>query len=108
MQIVPAVAVEHLTTSKVLRGFVPAPEPRIVVLVSVLLLAAILVPFDVRSSAEDASSFGLRAKGPRTYEGANVHTNAVVDVRLPTDRLLVQWLPADENVVGRLAFENSW
>ena len=57
-------------------------------------------------AAQDA---GVRAAGVQRacgHERADVHPHAVVDVRVPADRLLVQWLPAHEDVVGRLAFED--
>ena len=40
-------------------------------------------------------------------ERSNVHPYAVVEVRVPADRLLVQRLPAHVNIVGRLALADQ-
>ena len=60
------------------------------------ILAAIFVPVDLRGPAQDAGF----------DEWADVEADAIVRVRLPADGLLLQWLPADEDVVGGLTFEN--
>ena len=57
------------------------------------ILAAINTPLDVGVLAEDAGR----------HEGADVEADAVVEVGVPADRLLGERLPADEDVVGRLA-----
>ena len=44
--------------------------------------------------------------GLRSQERTDVEANAVVDVRLPADRLTIQRLPAHEDVVGRIALDD--
>ena len=97
---------KSLPPAKVLRSLVPAPEPGIVRLVAGRFLAAILVPFDLRRGAQDAGVGAASVERPRGHERADVDPHAVVDVRVPADRLLVQRLPAHEDVVGRLALED--
>ena len=55
-------------------------------------------------TAKDAGAFLSDIGGH--HEGADVHANAVVEIGLPADRLLCERLPADEDVVGRFAFED--
>ena len=57
-------------------------------------------------AAQDAGVGAAGVQRARGHEGADVHPHAVVDVGVPADRLLVQRLPAHEDVVGRLAFQN--
>jgi hypothetical protein len=59
--------------------------------------AAVFAPLDVRALAEHVGN----------HERADVQAHAVVQVRVPADGLLLQRLPADENVVGGLAFEDE-
>src|SRR5881396_2262610 len=61
------------------------------------LRTAILSPLDL----------GVLAEHLGHDEGANVHANAVVQVGLPADRLLVERFPAHEDIVGGLAFEDE-
>ena len=72
---------------------ITVPEPRELVLGALGFLAPVLGPLDVRPLAEDV---GLE-------ERADVHPDAVVEVGVPADGLLGEGLPADENVVRRLA-----
>jgi hypothetical protein len=69
------------------------PEPGILLLGTLGLIAPVLGPLDVRGLSEDA----CLDKGP------NVHPDAVVEVRVSADRLLGKGLPADEDVVRRFA-----
>src|SRR5271157_3489587 len=59
------------------------PEPGILLLGTLGLVAPVLGPLDVRGLAQDA---GLD-------EGPNVHPDAVVEVRVPADRLFRERLP---------------
>ena len=61
------------------------------------IFAAVDAPFNFRGFAKDAGF----------DEGADVHPHAVVEVGMPADGLLRERLPADEDVVGRLAFEDE-
>ena len=106
MQIIPAVTVEDFRTFEVLGTSVPTPEPREVFARTRRFLAAILLPLDLGRGAEDACALGTRALRFGGHERPDVHSHAVVDVRLPTNRLLRQWLPPNEEIVGRLAGEN--
>lgn len=65
------------------------------------VLAAVLVPGDVE--------FGLLvvAQDLGGHEGSDVEADAVVEVGIPADGLFGQGLPADEDVVGRLTFEDE-
>ncbi len=75
----------------------PIPEPGKLVLVALRLGAPVLGPLDVGVLAEDA----------RRHERADVEPDAVVEVGVPADRLLGEGLPADEDVVGRLARQDE-
>lgn len=57
------------------------------------VLATILVPVDGHLVGEDA----------RLKEGADVEADAVIEIRIPADRLFGQRLPAHVNVIRRLA-----
>ncbi len=69
------------------------------------ILAPVFVPFDVGFVAQDACA--LLADIGHGEEGADVEAHAVVEVRVPADGLLLQWLPAHEDVVGGFAFEDQ-
>ena len=73
------------------------PEPGVIARVAGWLLASVLGPFDVGRLAQDA---GLD-------ERADVHADAVVQVGVPADGLLVERFPAHEDVVRRLAGEDQ-
>ncbi|MPM04011.1 hypothetical protein SDC9_50278 [bioreactor metagenome] len=69
------------------------------------VLAPVLVPVDVGLVPEDSrSSFAHVGHGK---EGADVEADAVVEVGVPSDGLLIQGLPPHEDVVGSLAFEDQ-
>ena len=51
--------------------------------------------------------FGVLAEHAGRHEGADVQPHAVVQVGVPADRLLGERLPADEDVVGRLACQDQ-
>ena len=106
MEVVPAVAVELLAAREVLCDLVPAPEPWEVVLVARRFLALVLAPSNAWSHPEDTRGSCSGRQGTRDNERADVNAHAVVDVGLPADGLLVQPLPANEDVVGRLAIED--
>ena len=76
-------------------------------LVALRLFATVFVPFDVGLGAQDARAF-FAAGNVARHEWADVHPHAVVDVGIPADGLLRQWLPADENVVRRLAVKDGF
>lgn len=61
------------------------------------VLAAVHAPLDLRRLAEDAGF----------DEGTDVEADAVVEVGVPADGLLFEWLPPDEDVVGGFAFEDE-
>ena len=104
MDVVPAVAGEVFAACKVGRWFGFRPEPGVVGPVALGFPATILVPFDVGFGAQQAGAF--LADIPRQQERADVESNAVVEIGLPAERLFVQRFPADEQVVGRFAFED--
>ena len=68
--------------------YVPSPEPRKIVLRTRGFLTAILVPFNIWLGAKDAGP--LFPTSVASHERANVHPNAIVQVRLPADRLLCE------------------
>ena len=65
------------------------------------VLAPVLVPGDVELG------FLVVAQYLGGHEGADVEPYAVVEVGVPADGLFGQGLPADEDVVGWLAFEDE-
>ena len=84
MMVIDAVAAEHLEPWRTFH-----------------VLATVLVPGDVE--------LGLLvvAQDLGGHEGADVQAHAVVEVGVPADGLLGQGLPAHEDVVGWLAFEDE-
>ena len=66
------------------------------------VLATILVPGNVQLG------FLVVAQHLGGHERTDVEAHAVVEVGVPADGLLGQGLPADENVVGRFAFEDGF
>src|SRR2546426_7433672 len=95
---------ELLAPRVVGRRLLRTPEPREVDFGALRLGPAVLLPLDV----------GLGAKQPRSlladvfglHERANVEPHPIVEIRLPPQWLLLEWLPADKDVVGRLALED--
>ncbi len=73
------------------------PESGELLAVALGLLAAVLGPLDPGVLAQHA---GLDKR-------PDIHPHAVVEVRFPADRLIVERLPGDEDVVGLLAFKNQ-
>lgn len=74
------------------------PEPWKLFLGALRLFAAILRPLDVRWLAQHVGH----------DERADIDPNAVVQVWVPSDGLLVDGLPAHEDVVGWLACEDEF
>lgn len=72
---------------------IPVIDP----LAAIRVRAAILIPIDRELAPQ-------RARG---HEQPDVEPHPIVEIRLPADGLLVQWLPAHLNVVGRLAFQDG-
>ena len=70
------------------------------------VFAPVFVPFDVGFVAKDSSSFF--ADVGEGEEGADVEAEAVVEVGVPADGLLVERFPADKDVVGIFAFEDEF
>lgn len=66
------------------------------------VLATILVPGNVELG------FLVVAQHIGGHERADVQADAIVEVGVPADGLLGQRLPADEDVVGRFAFEDGF
>src|SRR5947209_137720 len=62
------------------------------------VLATVFAPLDVRALAKHV---GL-------HKRADVQAHSVVQARVPANGLLLQRLPADENVVRNLAFEDHF
>ena len=83
-------------------GLIVAPKPRKTGFVAFGLLAAVLVPPDV--GPEPKHPCASPAHILCHQERANIEPDSVVQVRVPADRLLGQGLPANEDVVGGLAF----
>jgi len=106
--IVPAVAVEGGAAFEISSGFVPGPEPGKIGFGPMGLFATVFVPTDLRSSAENARVFPAGVERLRGDEGAEVESHAVVNVGIPPDGLLVQRLPADEQIEGRFACEDRF
>ena len=104
MHVIPAVAGEVFAAGGVGGGFGFAPEPGVVGFGAFGFFAAVFVPFDVGLGAEDTGSFFAEVLGGE--EGADVEADAVVEVGVPADGLFVERFPADEEVVGGLAFED--
>src|SRR5208283_1723708 len=105
MEVVPAVAVERPAAGEVFRFLIPSPEPAKVFARTMRLLAAVFIPFDFRRDAKDGCVCGFGAEWFSQHERSDIDANPVIDVRFPSDRLFVKWLPAHENVVRRLAGE---
>ena len=82
------------------------PEPRELLLIAQWLFALVLSPVDIRLGTEDTRAF-LPAGNIGGHEGTAIEAHAVVDVRLPADGLFFYGLPPDEEVKGRLAFEDG-
>ena len=93
-----------LTRSPVKRTVLP--EPGKLRLVADRFLAAVFFPMNVRLGAQDPSAF-LAAGQILGHKWADIESHAVVDVRLPSDGLLLDRLPANENVERRLAFQDG-
>ena len=104
VEIVPAVAVGLGGAFEVLGLLVPGPEPGEVGFGALGFGATVFGPLDVGLPAEDAGTFLFDVLG--VEEGADVEADAVVEVRVPADGLLVQRLPTDEKVVRWLAGED--
>ena len=70
------------------------------------VFAAVFVPFYVWFVAQHACvAFANVGDGEKR---ADVHSHAIVEVGIPTDGLFFERFPADEDVVGRVAFENQF
>ena len=120
VQIIPAVAIKAASRSGRARArgteigsysvivFIPTPDkPGELLFGAHRLLAAVFGPLDGAGlGAQDAGSGFAALAELGTEEGADSEANAIVDVWIPADRLLVQRLPPDEDVVGRFAFED--
>lgn len=104
MAVVEAFAFEFGAAGEVGGFAVPAPEPGEVFLGSLWFFASVFVPFDFRVHSQDASSFDFDIGDGQ--EGADIHADSVVEVRLPADGLFMQRFPADEDVVRGFAFQN--
>ncbi len=104
MHIIPAIADRCFSAGGVGAGLAVAPEPRVVCLGALGFCATVFVPFDVGLGAKDASSAFAEVLGGE--EGADVEADAVVEIGVPADGLGIERLPANEDVVGGLAFEN--
>src|SRR5271157_600165 len=65
------------------------PEPGILILGTLGLVAPVLGPLDLRVLAQDT----------RLDERPDIHSHAVIEVRVPADGLFGEGLPADEDVV---------
>jgi hypothetical protein len=97
--IVPAVAIRLFANAgEVLLLPIPAPKPRELLLVTHRFLAAVFLPLDLDTLAQYV---GCRKR-------SDIHPHAVVDVGMPANGLFSQRFPADEDVVGRLAFEDEF
>ena len=101
--IIPAIAVESGAAFEIRGGFVPRPEPGEIGLGALGLFAAVFVPTDFGRGAEDAGALPAGVERLGGDERAEVEPDAVVDVWIPADGLLVERLPADEQVEGRFA-----
>ena len=97
MAVVPAIAIWLVShSSEILLFFIPAPEPGEFLFVSHRFFAAIFVPFDVGSVAQDSNLlllFRVFVGGSWNchacqHEGPDVHSHAVVEIGMPADGLL--------------------
>src|SRR5262249_51897650 len=59
-----------------------------------------------RCNSQDAAVLAPRIFRLRGEEGTDVEANAVIDVGLPANRLLIERLPPHENIVGWLALDD--
>ena len=75
-------------------------------LVAVVAVGSPVRAVGVLAAVLGALDLGLAAEHVGLGERANVDQDAVVEVGCPADGLLVGGLPADEEVVGRLALED--
>src|SRR5438034_161042 len=100
VQVITAVAIELPPACEIDRLTVPSPEPRVVSLRALWLFSTVLIPLQLQWNPKDASVLAACAKKPRLGKGPDIHANAVVDIRFPTDRLLVERFPANEKIVG--------
>ncbi len=105
MHIVPAMAGELSLSHRILFGLSLTPEPREVGLISLGLFAAVLVPLDVGLPPKDAGAFPVHVL--RHQERPDIEPNAMIQIRIPANRLLRKRLPADEDVVRCLALEDG-
>jgi len=64
------------------------------------VLAPVLVPVDVGLLLQHSRAFPAHIG--HAQEGPDIHPNAIVQVRIPAEGLLLQWLPADEDIVRGL------
>lgn len=104
MHVIPPVPGEGLAAGGVGARFGFAPEPGVVGFGALGFFATVLIPFDVGLGSEEAGSFFAHIFGDE--EWADVEADAVVEVGVPADGLFRERFPADENVVGGLAFED--
>ena len=104
---VPAAALEIPSTHRIGPRVFGAPEPRVLGLVALRLRTAIRLRrgVDPRLGTQDTSA--LRTDVSCQQEWSNVEPNAVVQIRVPTHRLLVQRLPANEDVERGFSFKDG-
>ena len=69
-------------------------------------LAPILRPLDIRLPSQDAGAFLPPLRISAFMNGANIEPHTIVNVGVPTDRLVVERFPPDENVKGWLSSED--
>ena len=65
--------------------------------------AAVLTPRDLGLVAQDAGAGSAARAELNGHERADIDPHAVVDVRLPANRLFAERLPAHEEIAGRFA-----
>src|SRR5262245_53766020 len=106
VEVVPAVPIELAPPREVVAGPVPTPEPGEVLARSLRVIAAISVPLDIRGNAQNAAAPVPPRQQLCREKGPNGHPHAIVDIRLPSDRLLSQTLPTHKDVVWRFALND--
>jgi hypothetical protein len=105
VDIIPSVADEFFAANGVGAGFFVAPEPWVVGFGAHRFSAAVFVLEFERNRAEKAGSSFADIAGEE--EGADVLTDAVVNVWMPALGLVFEGLPADEDVERGLPSEDG-
>src|ERR1700730_12261290 len=106
MRVIPARTIELAPPNEVVATPVPCPNPGGVIFESVWLISSILTERNTRRYAENAAIPARRLVNLGCQPRADVQPHAVVDIGLPANRLFVERLPSNKDVVGLFASKN--